>query len=75
MSVFELGRKLKSMYESAPQGYKVTFIHLFGIKYGYDILANKHSISDIVKSSGIKESFKTEVAKGIKLSKYVEVLE
>lgn len=59
------------MYDSAPEKEKATFIHLFGIKYGQIILRNKYSAADIVKSSGIKESFKTEVRKGINLSKYV----
>lgn len=59
------------MYNSAPDKEQATFIHLFGIKYGDLILRNKYSAPEIVKASGIKESYKTEVRKGINLSKYV----
>ena len=34
----KLGEILSNMYNSAPEGYLVTFIHLFGIKYARDIL-------------------------------------
>lgn len=71
MTVTELGKKLKDMYNSAPDKEQVTFIHLFGIKYGNEILRNDYSIAEIVSISGIKESYKTEVRKGINLSKYV----
>ncbi|WP_226528162.1 hypothetical protein [Metabacillus niabensis] len=71
MTVAELGKKLKEMYNSAPDKEQVTFIHLFGIKYGEEILRNHYSIAEIVSISGIKDSYKTEVRKGINLSKYV----
>ncbi|SHN33781.1 HTH-like domain-containing protein [Gracilibacillus kekensis] len=71
MSITELGGILRKMYDTAPESKKATFIHLFGIKYGAIILQNKHSTAEIVKVSGIKESYKTEVRKGINLSKYV----
>lgn len=59
------------MYTNAPTKEQTTFIHLFGIKYGELIIKNKYSTSEIVKASGIHDSYKTEVQKGIKLSKYV----
>lgn len=71
MSITELGDVLREMYTNAPEKEQVTFIHLFGIKYGDLILKNKHSASEIVKASGINDSYKTEVRKGINLSKYV----
>lgn len=71
MSIIELGAELNKMYTNAPNKEQVTFIHLFGIKYGDLILKNKYSVAEIVKSSGINDSYKTEVQKGIKLSKYV----
>lgn len=33
----ELGELLSEMYKQAPEGDKVTFIHLFGIKYADSI--------------------------------------
>ncbi|MFB3164518.1 hypothetical protein ABLO26_24460 [Neobacillus sp. 179-J 1A1 HS] len=73
MAIDELGLKLKEMYNSAPGGEQATFIHLFGIKYGELILNNRYSIAEIVKKAGIQDSYKTEVRKGVKLSKYVTV--
>ncbi|TPE65939.1 HTH-like domain-containing protein [Halalkalibacterium halodurans] len=71
MSINELGKILGSMYKSTPDNEKATYIHLFGIKYDDIILRNKYSSSEIVKSAGIKESYKAEVKKGVNLSKYV----
>ena len=71
MTENDLGRKLNDMYENAPDGYKVTQIHLFGVKYADVIKENDFRVSEIIKISGLNESYKTEVSKGIKLSKYV----
>jgi hypothetical protein len=71
MTVNELGGILKKMYNSAPQGYQVANIHLFGVKYASIILRNNYKVSDIINSSGINPTYSTEVSKGIKLSKYV----
>lgn len=73
MNQYELGNILRDMYNGAPKGYKVTNIHLFGIKYADIITRNNYSVKEIVKSSGLNESYATEVSKGIKLSRYVEV--
>lgn len=72
MTIAELGKTLKDMYNSAPNKEQVIFIHLFGIKYGDEILRNDYSIAEIVSISGISDSYKTEVRKGINLSKYVK---
>lgn len=71
MNVYELGQILSRMYSSAPQGYQVANIHLFGVKYASIILRNNYKISDIIHASGINASYATEVSKGIKLSRYV----
>lgn len=69
----KLGELLSEMYKQAPEGDKVTFIHLFGIKYADSIKSNKLSIKKILEYSTVKPSFATEVNKGVKLAKYVEV--
>lgn len=71
MSAHQLGQILKDMYENAPYGYQVANIHLFGVKYADIIVLNRLSVPEIVRASGIKPSFATEVSKGIKLAKYV----
>ncbi|EPD49464.1 hypothetical protein HMPREF1210_03363 [Paenisporosarcina sp. HGH0030] len=71
MTEKQLGEILSQMYMRAPEGYKVTFIHLFGIKYAEEIIKNKLSIKKILEYSNVKPSFVTEISKGIKLSRYV----
>jgi hypothetical protein len=71
MTVNELGRILREMYDKAPKGYLVANIHFFGVKYASEILKNNYKVADIVTASGLNQSYLTEVNKGIKLSKYV----
>lgn len=71
MAEHELGKILKTMCDTAPQGYKVANIHLFGVKYASTILKNNLNINDIVNAAGLNKSYATEVSKGVKLSKYV----
>ena len=71
MTINELGAELRKMYSTAPDKEKATFIHLFGIKYGAIIIRNNYSSGEIIKASGLNNSYKTEVRKGVNLSKYV----
>lgn len=71
MSISELGMQLNKMYSNAPNGEQVAHIHLFGIKYAEEIYRNHYTIKEIIRASGINESYATELSKGIKLSKYV----
>ncbi|MDD4643380.1 MAG: hypothetical protein PHG99_07790 [Erysipelotrichaceae bacterium] len=73
MTENQLAEILKDMYEKAPKGEQVVHIHLFGIKYADIIRENKYKVSDIIKMSGLHESYATELSKGIKLSAYVFV--
>ena len=65
----ELGVILRKMYDNAPRKEQVTFIHLFGIKFAEEIKAE--GIKAVVDISGIPSTYKTEVNKGVNLSKYV----
>lgn len=71
MTVNQLGKILRQMYDNAPEGYQVANIHFFGVKYANVITDNGYTPKEIVKASGINESYATEVNKGIKLSLYV----
>jgi hypothetical protein len=71
MTLNELGSKLSEMYNNAPKGYSVAMIHLFGIKYANEIIESEYSKKDIITQSGISSSYLTELAKGVKLAKYV----
>jgi len=75
MTEYELGTILKEMYETGlPKKEATTYIHLFGIKYANEIQNNRLSIPEIVRASGISVAYATEVHKGVRLGKYVEVL-
>lgn len=71
MNLGELGKKLNEMYNNAPDKDQVAMIHLFAIKYAEHIIGN-YSATEIVRSAGIKQSYQTEVNKGLRLSKYVK---
>lgn len=64
----ELAIILKNMYENADKGMQVAAIHIFGIKYANEII-DKYSPYDIIKLSGLKESFRTELNKGLNIYK------
>ena len=66
-----LGRVLAQMYNGAGSREKVTMIHLFGVKYGPLIEKNKLNIGNIIKYSGLPNSYYVEVRKDIRLSHYV----
>lgn len=66
MTTEELGLKLKDMYENAPKGNKVTYIHYFGIKFAEQI--RKNSLNEIVKYANISKSYVAEIAKAISLA-------
>ena len=73
MTIEELGKKLKEMYDNAPQGDSYAMVYLFGIKYANEIITGKHSKKEIAKTAGISENYGTEINKAIKLSKYVTI--
>jgi hypothetical protein len=52
---------------------QTTQVHLFGIKFAREI--SNMSLAEIVGRAGIAEPYKTEIRKGIKLAKYVRVIE
>jgi 5-methylcytosine-specific restriction protein B len=65
----ELGGILRDMYTNAIKGEQVMMIHIFGIKYAEEI--KKVGIKEVLVDSGIHSSYRTELNKGVKLSKYV----
>ena len=69
-----LANTLKRMYDHGMgNGEAVTMIHLFAIKYADEIRNSGIGIPTIVEMSGIPESYRTEIRKGMKLSKFVTV--
>lgn len=71
MTESKLGGILKNMYDNAHEGEKVVNIHLFGIKYASIISDNNFRPAEIVRCSGLSNTYTAEVSKGMKLSNYV----
>ena len=69
-TVEKLGKKLKSMYDGVKEGDgKVCSIHMFGIKYGNDIISRGFTSGKIIKAAGIDKSYYTELKKAINIYK------
>ncbi len=49
-------------------------IHLFGIKYADEIKESGIAPKEIAKDADINESYGTEISKGMKLKKYVQII-
>lgn len=73
MTLEELGKILQKMYFESEEGESVAMIHLFGVKYAAEIANLGASKKEIAKSAGIRESYGTEISKGVKLARYVSV--
>ena len=66
-TVDELGTILKEMYGNAEDKMQVASIHIFGIKYGKNIIENKFKAPDIIKAAGLNESYSTELQKALNI--------
>lgn len=73
MTIKSLGSKLRDRYTNAQEGEKVTMIYLFAIENAQEIIESKVSAKAIVTEAGIRDAYATEVSKGVKLSRYVEL--
>jgi 5-methylcytosine-specific restriction protein B len=65
------------MYEDAPEGQKVTMVHLFSIRYAKIISENHYVANDILKYTELRNGEKiskkyfSEINKGLNIAKYV----
>lgn len=77
MVINELSKILSQMYENAPEGEKVTMIHLFSIRYSKIIRDNQYTAKEILKHTKLKDNNKisskyfVEINKGLNIAKYV----
>ena len=68
----ELGDTLRNMYKAGNNNHsQVASIHLFGLKYGQNIRANKLSVKNIVSRAGLSDNYIVEINKGVKLSELI----
>lgn len=69
----KLSEILFDMVNNAEEKNVYVQYHLFGIVYAEEIKSSGIKITKIVEDAGIKKSIATEVRKGMKLSKFVEL--
>ena len=73
MNINEQANALKEMSNVASDGELSALTHLFGINYAKELKGMP--LAKIAILAGRKPSMKTEIAKGMKLAKYVEINE
>ena len=66
-SVQQLGDILHQMYSNAEDRMQVASIHIFGIKYGKNIIEKEFSAPDIIKAAELNESYSTELQKALNI--------
>lgn len=66
-TIEELGAVLNEMYSNAEDKMQVASIHIFGIKYGKNIIENEFKATDIIKAAGLYESYSTELQKALNI--------
>ena len=67
MTVDQAANILRRMYQNAPPKEQAAHIHLFGIKYAFELEGMPNT--EIVRRAGLKPSHHSEVAKGRRLGK------
>lgn len=71
-SAKDLGDILRKMYDTADNKQQVVSIHMFAVKYGKVIAEKDYKPAEIIKYSGLNESYSSEVTKGINIYKYLK---
>ena len=71
MDIDQLAQELRRMYNRAPEGDRVAMIHLFAIKRADEI--RNMSTPEIARRAGLSRSYATEISKGRRLARYVDV--
>lgn len=65
-SIEELGSILKNMYDNAAPKTQVPSIHIFGIKYGKNIVEKGYKASEIIKAANMDDTrYDAELSKSI----------
>ncbi len=73
MNENELAEIMRDMYRNAPRGEQSTALHLFGVRYVAELSAPNVSINRVAELSGVGNSYHTEIRKGMRLARYVEL--
>ena len=71
--IIELASILEETYNNAPKGYQMTYVHLFGIRYCEELKSLPVKRISIMATG--KENLWVEIGKGMKLHKYVKIID
>ena len=66
-TIQDLGNILFEMYSNAEDRMQVASIHIFGIKYGKNIIEKEFRAPEIIKAAGLNESYSTELQKALNI--------
>lgn len=66
-TIQELSNILLEMYSNAEDKMQVASIHIFGIKYGKNIIEKEFKAPEIIKAAGLNESYSTELQKALNI--------
>jgi hypothetical protein len=67
-----LGTELERLHREFPLGDKTTAVHLFGVRFGGDLLGlTRAQLDEVSVAAGLKPVYGLELRKMAKLSKYV----
>lgn len=69
MRTTDLTAHLQRMYETAGSGDQVVMIHLFGVKFADELKGQP--LKDIARDATGRESYQTEIRKGMNLARFV----
>ena len=75
LSLEELGTILKQMYEDQEASSQTNATRMFAIKYGKIIEQHGYNAATLVAAAGLKESYHTEVNKGINIYRSIKTNE
>ena len=75
MEPIQLAKELRQAYEVARRNEATCQVLLFGIRYAEDLENCGAPLKKIVELSGIGKGYVSEVSKGVKLARYVEIKE
>jgi len=73
MEKLQMAEELKKVMASAPRKEAACYIHLFGIQYGEEITEKGYTAKELVNLAELPYGYQSELSKGIRLSKYVEM--
>lgn len=66
-TIQELGSILRDMYDNAEDRMQVASIHIFGIKFGKNVIEKEFKAPDIIKAAGLNELYSTELQKALNI--------